>query len=94
MKVAHGYPRAKVERTFALHDDGTVSLVIAARRVAARMTRQGYLLIDLEESIPVALRCDGMEMKPKLILKLYCRPRSDQRERLNWSQLKHLKCKT
>lgn len=71
-------------------------VAVLVRRVKKKELKNGRIweLINLDHTLPYLVDCDGLEMKPKLVLKMYCKipmPKWEKyrRERI----IKHLRSK-
>ena len=94
MKLARGR-RKNLEWAVATHADGKLSVALAVEKQALRFDPDGqvYTLIDAAMNLPLPIPFNGIEIEPRLILKVYVKPTKAQRERIQWNQLKAL-CKT
>lgn len=63
--------------------NGSTDLAILVRDVKLRRApgvRMHYMIASSESSLPAKVMCDGVPIRPKMILKVYCKPKQKQRE--------------
>ena len=94
MKLARG-TRRKIDWAFATYSNGEVAVAVSIPRQKLRYNklRHTYNLADAVITLPIPVAIDGIEIEPRLMIKLYVKPTKAQRERIQWEQLKVL-CKT
>lgn len=92
MRIAQG-KRSRVNFAFAAHDDGTVSIALSVNRAKLKAEGNKFVMVDFLEGMPLELSVNGLTMRPRVMLRAWCKANKNQMERLKWEQLKTL-CKT
>jgi hypothetical protein len=63
--------------------NGSVDLAILVRNIKMRRkpgARMHYMIANSEAVLPARVDCDGVAIQPKMVLKVYCKPRGYQRK--------------
>ena len=65
--------------------DGTYNIGVAIKNVPLRKTADGrkYVLVDFVGQVPVMIDCDGIKLKPVIVLKIHRQLSREQRIRLD-----------
>lgn len=64
-RISWGPPRASKARR--------LTITLGAVRIRPSFNHSQYWLADIEMSIPCLIDCDGTHLRPKMILKIYCK---------------------
>ena len=65
--------------------DGSYSVGIAIKHVDVRRSPCGkvYVLLDIPDKLPVGIECDGVHVKPWMVLKIYRKLTENERKTID-----------
>lgn len=77
--------KAKCSILLQRRKDGNYSVGIAIKNVPVRKSPCGkyFLLVDINEKLPMGMDCDGVHLKPWLVLKIFRKLKARDRQRID-----------
>lgn len=64
-------PRVGVE--FSRHKEKkTLEITVPCVKLRRSKNKLRYWLVDIEQPLDVVVDCDGMQLRPRIVLKIYC----------------------